>query len=402
MAEDRTWEVLYATPSNTTTIKQTTLDDDPPKGFEGGVCLLPLVQPEDARIERTPWLITDWLRLEGTTILSGQYKSLKSFFARQLALSVTSGLPFLGVHEVFKGAKRKPVVIVCAEEKYNDVIHALHRAATGLGIGPEQYDALPIKVWPALGASLFSKNRSGKVSPTRQYNALVAACEEVRPAMVMLDPLVELKGNASENLADDMRPVFTWFRMAGERIGATVLILDHEGHPEAAGAFGGSRPTGRPRGSSDKVGSVDDAISLSITSDEKNGLYVVGARLLHRGAGSSKHRVTVHFDDPEGPITFTGPNSPVSAASIDAGGKQLISAVLAGAGESKRQLQNALGLKSPEQLKTLLDRFSELVEITSEGKGKPSTVSLSQKGHDLAVELGLEVRNAPSAQNEKE
>lgn len=402
MAEDKTWDVLYATPSNTTTIKQATLDDDPPKGFEGGVCFLPLVRPEDARIERTPWLIADWLRLEGTTILSGRYKSLKSYVGRQLALSIASGLPFLHVHEVFRGARRRPVVIVCAEEKYNDVIHALYRAATGLGIGPEQYDALPIKVWSALGASLFSKDRSGKVSPTPQYKALVAACEELRPAMVMLDPLVELKGNASENLADDMRPVFTWFRMAGERIGATVLILDHEGHPETPGGFGGSRPKGRPRGSSDKIGSVDDAISLSIASDEKNGLYVVNARLLHRGAGSSQHRVTVRFADPEGPITFIGPNSPVSAASIDAGGRQLISALLEGVGESKRQLQSALELKSPVQLNNLLDRFRELVEITSEGKGKPSTVSLSQKGHDLAVELGLAVRNARSAQNERE
>jgi len=335
MAEEKLWEVIYATPSDTTTIKQTTLNDDPPEGFEESVCLLPLVRPEDARIERTPWLIESWLRLEGTTILSGQYKSLKSFFGRQLALSIVTGLPFLSVHEVFEGAKCRPVVLVCAEEKYNDVVHALARAAKGLGIASHEYDALPIKVWPALGTSLFTKNQSGRVLPTSAFHALVQACELVRPAMLVLDPLVELKGAASENLADEMRPVFTWFRQAGERIGATMLIVDHEGHPESSGTWSGSRPTGRPRGSSDKIGSVDDSISVSKRSKE-DGLFVVDARLLHRGAGPSQHLVTVLFDDPDGPVTFVGPDSPITAATINDDGRSLIRALLGGEGESKR------------------------------------------------------------------
>ena len=108
------FEIVYATSSETTTVQQPTLNEEPPQGFENGVCLLPVVRPEEARLSPTPWLVEGWVRSEGTTILSGPYKSLKSFFGRQLALSIASGTPFLGVHEIHPSAKGRSVILISA------------------------------------------------------------------------------------------------------------------------------------------------------------------------------------------------------------------------------------------------------------------------------------------------
>lgn len=88
------WDVIYATPCNSTTIPRQSFSEPPPPAFAGGITLLPLVDPDEAGIKPTPWLVEGWLRAEGVTILSGRYKSLKAFIARQLALSI--GPPILG------------------------------------------------------------------------------------------------------------------------------------------------------------------------------------------------------------------------------------------------------------------------------------------------------------------
>jgi len=88
------FQVIYATATQLKIVEQTTLNEEQPEGFENALCLLPIVRPEQASLKRTPWLIEGWVQAEGTTILSGRYKSLKSFFARQIALSVASGVDF--------------------------------------------------------------------------------------------------------------------------------------------------------------------------------------------------------------------------------------------------------------------------------------------------------------------
>ncbi len=127
----KSYEVLYVTRLRVEAVQQTTLSESPPKGFTNGVCLLPVVPPDEAGIKPTPWLIDRWIRLGRITVLSALYKGLKSYMARQLALCVASGLPFLGVHRIHESAKRESVVIVCAEEEYNDALWALYRAARG-------------------------------------------------------------------------------------------------------------------------------------------------------------------------------------------------------------------------------------------------------------------------------
>ena len=153
----KSYEVLYATRSRVETVQQTTLSESPPNGFTNGVCLLPVVPPDEAGIKPTPWLVQGWIKLKRLAVLSSMYKSLKSYVARQLALCIASGLPFLGVHRVHESAKCGSVVIVGAEEEYNDVLWTLSRAARGLGLSSEAFAALPIKILPAIGLDLFRR-----------------------------------------------------------------------------------------------------------------------------------------------------------------------------------------------------------------------------------------------------
>jgi len=386
-------EVIYATPTQATRVSQPTLEDKPPTGYEGGVTLLPLVDPQKAGIEPTPWLVEDWLRLGGVTILSARYKSLKSFLARQLALSVASGLPFLESHEVVASARGRPVIIVCAEEQYNDVLNALWREALGLGIGADRFAQLPIHVEPVLGKPFFAKNRqSNRIQPTEALRATFKAVEVLRPVLIVVDTLVAVKGDASENSADDVRPVFQAFRQMGSQVGATVLIVDHEGF-DHVNTFGDASPKRRPRGSSDKIGAVDDAISLETEETEIVGgsRHELSVRLQHRAARASEQTVTVVFQDPNGPIRFLGPRSPETALTLSEEGKELLEALATGQITSKRKLQDALEIKSPETLNDLLERYASLVEVQSFGHGKPDVPRLTALGRALAQDLGFEV-----------
>src|SRR3990172_12728195 len=116
MSRNASWWVTYATASDSTMVEQSMLTESPPPGYEGSVALLPVVHPHSAMITPTPWLVDGWLRLGGTTILSGRYKSLKSFIARQFALSVAGGLPFLGRYAIHESVRARHAVLVCAEE----------------------------------------------------------------------------------------------------------------------------------------------------------------------------------------------------------------------------------------------------------------------------------------------
>ena len=394
----KSWEVLYATGSRVEAVQQATLCESPPKGFANGVCLLPVVPPGEAQIKPTPWLVQGWIKLKRIAVLSALYKSLKSYLARQLALSVASGLPFLGVHRIHESAKRGSVVIVCAEEEYNDVLWTLYRAARGLGLSPEAFAALPIRILPAIGRDFFRRDLdTGLPEPTSTFNAVEKACREVRVDLILIDTLIGVKGSANENSNDDMRRVFNHFRLMGTRLGATVLIVDHEGHGEF-NTQGRPVAKGRPRGASDKLGAVDDIISLS-TKETTEHTYDVDAHMKHRGAADSVQKFTVVFEREEA-VYFVGPGSHHTANTLDENGKQLLQRLASGPISSKRKLQVALGLTSPDHLKELLASHSSLVEFESLGQGKADVPRLTAEGWKLAKELGFEVLSDGGAQND--
>ena len=180
-------------------------------------------------------------------------------------------------------------------------------------------------------------------------------------------------------------------------IGATVLVVDHEGYGDVA-AQGRTVAKGRPRGASDKMGAVDDIISLSKTQRTEK-VYDVDAHMKHRGAAESVEKFTVVFEREEA-VHFVGPESPHTAGTLDEEGKDLLKHLASGAISSKRKLERVLGIKSPTRLDNLLTRFSVLVEIESHGKGKADVPRLTAKGHKLVQELGFEVLNNGGAQND--
>ncbi len=386
--EEERFDVLYADTTATQTVQQSTLDYQPPQGLRGSLYLIPVVAPKRVRLKPTPWAVDGWFRAGGVALLSGRYKSHKSYVARQVAISVVTGRPFLGLHAVSDDIKGRPVIFICAEEKVSDLLYAFERAAEGLYLDMQELSV--IKVWPAVGVELFEKQRSNSsVKPTQAFHELEHACKNLIPGLIIVDTLVAVKGDANENVADDIRPVFTCLRRLGRSVDATVLVVDHEGFDTPRGTEP-SQPKRRTRGSSDKLGAVDDHISLSV--DSKAGSkgqerYQINARFMHRGAGAGEEEFSVVFTDPDGPIEFVGSGAMPTATSISEEGKELLQAIQNGHGSSKRKLQEALGLESPSALTKRLKRYERLVLIKSEGRGKADAIRLSPEGERLAREV---------------
>lgn len=192
-----------------------------------------------------PWIINGWLGEGDIVLFPGEWATGKSVVALDLAISVASGIHWLGKIPV----DRKGLVLYVDEENNaRNVSRRISRMVRGRMLQPEDAAGLQIRYLTKNGLRLDTPHG---------YHALAREIEKLRPLVVILDSLVRLHSSDENDntamakfFAEVVSPLSTRHRCA-------FVILDHMRKPSKDDEkFDAGH---RMRGAGDKAG-VGDGI----------------------------------------------------------------------------------------------------------------------------------------------
>lgn len=175
-----------------------------------------LVRVADVEPENVDWLWRPYIPIGKLTLLDGDPGVGKSWLTLQLAAAISRGWPLPGQDGVPTGA-RKPanVVLLAAEDGAGDTIRPrLERAGANL----EQVLLLT-----------GSREEPGQpVFLASHLDVLDAACQQVRPALIIVDPLQAFLGAEVDlHRANETRPILAALARLAERHRCAVLLVRH-------------------------------------------------------------------------------------------------------------------------------------------------------------------------------
>jgi hypothetical protein len=170
--------------------------------------------PEEIR-----WLVDGLITRPSTVALVGEAGSKKTYTAFDLGVCVASGQRWLG-----RAVTQGPVFIIDEESGRRRLKHRLAQAIKGHGYGR----GLPI-YWTSLGGY--------KLNDPLDVEEIRTCLVEVRPALIIIDALIEVSGGADENSSTEMNPVLDALRQIAAEIDAAVLVIHHG---NKAGGYRGS------------------------------------------------------------------------------------------------------------------------------------------------------------------
>lgn len=157
------------------------------------------------------WLIEQVWAAQGVGLVGGSPKTGKTWIALDLALSVASGTPALGMFPVLDQGR---VLIYPAEDRpgaVRDRVEGLCRAR-GLDLA-----LLPLHIVTA---------ESLRLDVEDDRAALESLLARLRPKMLLLDPLVRLHGG-DENSATHVSQLLGYLRKLQRRFALAILVTHH-------------------------------------------------------------------------------------------------------------------------------------------------------------------------------
>lgn len=157
------------------------------------------------------WLIDQVWAAQGVGLIGGQPKTGKTWLALDLAVSVASGTPALGTFPVPLAG---PVLIYPAEDRPGAVRGRIEGLCQSRGL---VLAGLPIHIVTA---------ESLRLDEQRDRVALEQLLGRIRPALVVLDPLVRLHGG-DENSASHISEVLGYLRVLQRRHSVAIIVTHH-------------------------------------------------------------------------------------------------------------------------------------------------------------------------------
>ena len=188
------------------------------------------------------WLIYGWWTANSHGIIAGEPKSWKSTLAMDMAVSVASGCPFLGDYEVHQSG---PVIIVQNENadwiiKSRMAAISLHR---GIG-GSIAKDGNTLSItWPRPLPIYYINNQAFSMSNPDHRGMLEALIREIRPVLVIFDPLY-LMFDGDVNSARDLNPALNWLLWLRNTYTLSICVIHHWRKSQGNTKRGGQRMLG--------------------------------------------------------------------------------------------------------------------------------------------------------------
>jgi hypothetical protein len=240
--------VLHPTP-NSFQIPTPIIDLKPETKYDGfeTISLSALMAMEDQGVE---WLVDRLIPTGSASILGGYAGQGKSWMLMDLALSVVSGLRWLGRFSTRQGQ----ILYIDEESGIKLLRRRLGRLINGRGMSIST-DGLEFVVQK--GICLADKQSLGLLRGT---------IARTKPILVIIDSLIRVHGS-EENSASDMAKVFAEIKRIIRDFGCSVLFADHQKKP----GIGSVSQDLLLRGTTEKVAFVDTLLSVA----RKNDVLVV-------------------------------------------------------------------------------------------------------------------------------
>lgn len=183
------------------------------------------------------WLVRDWLPDKTVGMAIAPPGSYKTWLLQDLAVSVASGLPFLGKFPVERPG---PVLFMQQEDWHGQIAHRfaliIGRRAN-LSLPRMDGDIIKMDQYPELPIYLH-ENASFRFDDEDVVNAWVEQLRRIRPVLVVFDPLYSA-GSMDDFMARTAKDMFL-FKKLRDELGITFLIAHHT--RKSASANGMMRP----------------------------------------------------------------------------------------------------------------------------------------------------------------
>jgi len=187
--------------------------------------LLPVVRvgaiASDEIAER--WLVEELWCASSVGVIGGAPKCAKTWLGLDMALSVATGTPCLGKYAV---PEPGPVLVYLAEDALLVVRERIEGMARHRGLDLDQVEIYVITV-PVL-----------RLDQDRDRTRLWETTRQLRPRLLLLDPLVRLHG-IDENHAGEVAELLAYFRSLQRQLGLSVLLVHHTRKNAADGVAAG-------------------------------------------------------------------------------------------------------------------------------------------------------------------
>jgi RecA-family ATPase len=195
--------------------------------------VLPVVRVGEIRSEASAqrWLVEELWGASSVGVIGGAPKCAKTWLGLDIALSVASGTACLGKYAV---PEPGPVLIYLAEDALPIVRERIAGMTAHRGLDLGQLEIYAITA-PVL-----------RLDRERDRTRLWATARQLRPKLLLLDPLVRLHG-IDENNAGEVAELLAYFRSLQRQLDLSVLLVHHTRKNAAGGVAAGQGL----RGSSD-------------------------------------------------------------------------------------------------------------------------------------------------------
>lgn len=170
------------------------------------------------------WLVRDWLPQQTVGMVVAPPGSYKTWLLQDLAVSVASGMPFLGKFAV---ERTGPVLFMQQEDWHGQIAHrfALITARrAGMRLPRMVDDWMVVHAPPTVPIHLH-EHRRFHFEDDEVVNAWVEKVKAIRPALIILDPLYSA-GAVEDFMAGTARNMFL-FKSMRDALGTTFLIAHH-------------------------------------------------------------------------------------------------------------------------------------------------------------------------------
>jgi KaiC/GvpD/RAD55 family RecA-like ATPase len=233
-------------------------------------------------MEEPKWLIENLWTASSHGIIGGEPKTQKTTLAIALALSVASGLPFLGDARYPVG-QSGPVLMVQEENAPWMMQDRMRKMAALMGLISKKQAHVRKSGHGALGKQSVEldfphdlplrllNNYGYDLSIEEHREMLEAEVQELKPALVILDPLYLILGDADENNSSSLRPYLKWVMQLRYEYNCAVAIIHHFRKQSQGPNVVKQRAGQRLMGSATLHGWVDSAIYASAMDETRKG-----------------------------------------------------------------------------------------------------------------------------------